>query len=99
MVFRNDFHIFPHQVFPHEYRRALRTIKEEEKAKEVQKRAAENGELTNGDDKVEANHVNESPVAKKSKKEPTIQDIESTIPDTEMEQKWLDKALDKTRYV
>ncbi|XP_071818623.1 uncharacterized protein [Apostichopus japonicus] len=84
------------KVFPNEYRRALRTLRDEEMVKETQKRAAKKP-LTNG---VIGGHTTNgptSPASKKSKKEPVVQDIESTIPDTELEQKIIDKALDKTR--
>lgn len=68
-------------------------------AKEAQKRAAQKETLINGDVNGATTNGPQSPVAKKPKKEPAVQDIESTIPDTELEQKMIDKALDKTRSV
>ncbi|XP_072178929.1 uncharacterized protein [Diadema setosum] len=91
------------KVFPHEYRRALRDSKAKAEAVEKAKKEAElvnglpngvnghaqNGELTNG--------VNECGDGMHVIKEPKVIDIESTIPDVEIQQKTVERVLDKTR--
>ena len=90
--------LLAYQVFPNEYRKALRNARAKQLAEEKAKMEVEplvnglpngtayNGELTNG---VNGNHVRE---------EPKVIDIESTIPDVEQQQKTIERVLDKTRW-
>ena len=58
-----------------------------------------NGEKTNGEKTNGEKDEHSPPPVKKQKDHSSLADIEEAIPDTTMDQKNLDKLLDKTRFV
>ncbi|XP_035687189.1 glutamate synthase [NADH], amyloplastic-like isoform X1 [Branchiostoma floridae] len=92
------------KIFPHEYRKALEKMKEEEAMQVADEPVANDDNKlvngTNGNGKPEKG-AQESPEArKKPKMEPGVLDIEDTIPDAEMDtknEKRVMEKLDKVR--
>lgn len=81
------------KVFPYEYQKALKAIEEKQLTAEKLALAAPQ---TNGNGNA-ANGGTANGLKNGHTKEPQIKDIEESIQDLELEQKRLDKVLDKTR--
>ncbi|XP_064627288.1 uncharacterized protein LOC135487499 [Lineus longissimus] len=81
------------KVFPKEFRRVLREMAEQKATQEAEKAAAEKA-VVNG---VEVNGNGCDDVNEELKPEPKVLDIEDSIPDDELQQRLIEKMLDKTR--
>lgn len=81
------------KVFPYEYQKALKAIEEQQLAAEKLAIAAAAAPHTNGN----GHAFNGNGLKNGHTKEPQIKDIEESIQDLDLEQKRLDKVLDKTR--
>lgn len=84
------------KVFPYEYQKALQAIEEQQLAAEKLALAAKTAPHSNGNGNA-VNGGTANGLKNGHTKEPQIKDIEESIQDLELEQKRLDKVLDKTR--